>query len=392
MAAGASRIFLCVLCAALAMPCPAAAGDVGKRFPSEKRTLVDAKTAVTITALTSSAADDVKLYQTHPQWTADGKWIVFYSKRSGTAQVFAVNEASGTIVQLTDGPDTDAFVNRLCLSRKQNRLYFFRGGRGQPARLIQLDLDPLLYPGAAQNPAADERVIMALPADLQISAGGLSLDADERHIYVGVSRDGQPHRSGIRSIDLATGQLGQVLDVPFRVGHVQGNPWVPGEILYCDETGGDVPQRMWLTHVGSAVTQPLYKETPDEWVTHEVVVQKDHALFIISGHLPKLRTKPTGMALINLRTQEMHVIGQVPGPGFSHCAASPDLKWAVGDTFAGDLYLINIATGACTLWSTGHRPKEVHAHQNFSPDGRRLLFASGLLGHAHLMTIELPPQ
>jgi oligogalacturonide lyase len=208
-------------------------------------------------------------------------------------------------------------------------------------------------------------------------------------------RDGQREKGGIRSIDLADGKLATVLDAPFRMGHVQCNPWVPGEILYCHETGGDAPQRMWLAHAGSSNTQPLqplYKETPDEWVTHEVVVDPDHVLFILSAFKSRLRLKPSGLALINLRTQEMELIGQVPGSGFWHCSATRDLKWAVGDNMENDIYLINLASGERTLLSTGHRPNgsPVHVHPNFSPDGHRLLFNSGLLGHSHLMTIELP--
>lgn len=385
---------ICCVCMAAYMPRAATAGGVGQRLPSEKRTLVDAKTGVTITALTSSAADDIKIYQTHPQWTADGQWIVFHSKRGDGAQAFAVHENSGTIVQLTDDPDID--TGSLNLSRKQNRLYFFRSGRAAPARLMELDLDPLLSattPGDTPKATVRERLIATLPTDLQVS-GGFALDADEQHAYVGVTRDGQQEHGGLRSIDLASGQLGLVLDTPFRMGHVQCNPWVPGEILYCHETSGKAPQRMWLAHAGSAATQPLYKESPDEHVTHEIIAEKDHALFILSAHSPQLRTRPTGMALIDLRTQAVQLLGQVPQSGFWHCAATPDLQWAAGDTSTGDLYLLNLTTGTRTLWSTGHRPPgcQPHAHQDFSPDGRRLLFNSGLLGHAHLMTLALPSK
>jgi oligogalacturonide lyase len=174
-----------------------------------------------------------RIYQTHPQWTSDGKWIVFSSDRGGNSQAFAVNEASGTIVQLTDDPDSTP--SNLNLARKKSLLYYFRGGRGKAAQLIQLDLDPVLRaggPGALPVPSAYERVIMTLPADLQMS-GGFALDADERHAYVGVSRDGQLEKGAIRSIDLADGKLTTVLEALFLMGHVQCNPWVPGEILYC---------------------------------------------------------------------------------------------------------------------------------------------------------------
>jgi oligogalacturonide lyase len=56
------------------------ASDVGKRFPPEMRTFVDAQTGVTVTALTTGTFNDAKIYQTHPQWTSDGQYIIFQSR------------------------------------------------------------------------------------------------------------------------------------------------------------------------------------------------------------------------------------------------------------------------------------------------------------------------
>jgi len=66
-------------------------------------------------------------------------------------------------------------------------------------------------------------------------------------------------------MDLRTGAVATVVDVPFQMGHIQANAYVPGEILYCHETGGDAPQRMWITRSDGTGNRPLYKETPDEW-------------------------------------------------------------------------------------------------------------------------------
>ena len=87
--------------------------------------------------------NDAKIDQTHPQWTSDGKYIIFRSNRArgGSTQAFAINEVTGEIVQLTDGPGTG--TGSLNVARKSNRLYFFRGGRDEPANLIELNLDPL---------------------------------------------------------------------------------------------------------------------------------------------------------------------------------------------------------------------------------------------------------
>src|SRR5262245_53358562 len=96
----------------LALPSTTAQpSNAGKRDPAEKQVLVDRITGVPITALTASPAKDFTLYQTHPQWTSDGKYIVFRSNRTGNStlrhglsQIFAVDEITGDIIQLTDGP------------------------------------------------------------------------------------------------------------------------------------------------------------------------------------------------------------------------------------------------------------------------------------------------
>ncbi|MBD0300225.1 MAG: PD40 domain-containing protein, partial [Nitrososphaera sp.] len=57
----------------------------GQRFPSENLTIKDPVTGVNIIALTTSRHNSSKIYQDHPNWTADGKYIVFTSNRNTTA-------------------------------------------------------------------------------------------------------------------------------------------------------------------------------------------------------------------------------------------------------------------------------------------------------------------
>jgi len=306
--------------------------------------------------------------------------------------------------------------------------------------LIELNLEPLLADallGKPKDAAAYERVICTLPADLA-DAGGFALDADESRAYWGTgpvrpavappagtppgerrqvdkantnlaeSREAARQRfaergkgpGGIRSIDLTTGEIKIVIDVDFRMGHVQTNPWVPGEIVYCHETTGDGPQRIWTVHGDGSGNRPLYVETPDEWITHETVSAPDEVMFLIIGHLPYLRLHPTGIAVINLRTDSMKILGQIEEQapnggqgGFWHCNGSPDGKWAVGDTFKGNIFVIDRATGERVLLTTDHKMTPDHAHPIFSPDSQRVLIQSGHLSdgkHLDLMEVEVP--
>ena len=440
--------------AVLAFASIAEASNVGKRFPSEKTSYVDPVTGGTVTVLTTDTSGSAKPYQTHTTWTVDGQWIIFRSNRGGQgSQAFLVNEKTGDIVQLTDGPDTS--TGSLNLSRKAMKLFYMRGGptgpqkAGAPAavaprRLIELNLEPLLADALAGQPkdaVAYERVVCTLPDDLT-DAGGFALDADETKAYWGIgpvrampvlpppgagvsgdrrqvdqantnmaeTREAARERfaekgkgpGGIRSIDLKTGEIRTVIDVAFRMGHVQTNPWVPGEIIYCHETTGDSPQRMWFVRGDGSGNRPLYVETPDEWITHETVSAPDEVMFLIIGHLPYLRQHPTGIAVINLRTDSMKIIGQIEEDapnggqgGFWHCNGSPDGRWAVGDTFRGNIVLIDRATGERVLLTTDHKMKPDHTHPIFSPDSKRVLIQSGHLSdgkHLDLMEVEVPAR
>lgn len=388
------------------------ASDVGKRFSSEKYVMIDKQTGFPITVLTNGASSDAKLYQTHPQWTSDGKYIIFRSSdRSAdkNSQAFAVSEESGEIIQLTDGPGTG--TGSLNVARLSNKLYYFKMTDNKK-KLIELNLDSLFEDsqvGKIKEETSYQRTIMQMPDDL-IESGGFTLDADETKAYIGVNRikkgetfpqpkngEGIPQiPSGIRSVDLYTGKISTVIDVLFTMGHIQANPFMSGEIVYCNETGGDAPQRIWFTKADGSGNHPLYVETPDEWVTHEAWADKDHVYFNIMGHLPRLRTKPTGIFSINVRTNQLQVLGQLDyGSGFWHCNGSSDGKWAAGDNFEGEVYLINCKTGERTLLSTNHRMKPDHTHPTFSPDNTRILIQSGYVTNGEqldLMILNIPPS
>ena len=84
-------VALAILAVALSSP---AFAQMGRRFPSEKKVVLDPVTGVPLSFLTSTPAGDAKIYQTHSQWTADGKWLIFRSRRAA-GQAFTVNEETG---------------------------------------------------------------------------------------------------------------------------------------------------------------------------------------------------------------------------------------------------------------------------------------------------------
>jgi oligogalacturonide lyase len=209
---------------------------------------------------------------------------------------------------------------------------------------------------------------------------------------------------GLLALDLATGATRQVVHTEFTVGHIQANPFKPGEILYCHETGGDADFRMWVVNADGTGNRPVYNEGPDDWVTHEQFADADHVIFNMMAHTTKLRQRPSGIFVISLRDGTMENLGQVPvdmpAPittpraqpnSFWHNGVTYDGHWAAGDDFDGNLWLINRGNGERTRISAGHYMKPDHIHPSFSADGTRILFQSGMLTKGERQSLIIIP-
>ena len=405
--------------------------QIGQRFPSEKRVVPDPVTGVPLTFLTTQPRGDSKIYPSHPQWTADGQWLVFRSNRV-KGEAIAVHEASGEMVQVTEG----GYEGMLNLAQSGgNKLYFLRKAPGtdKARQAVEVDLDRVFADskaGSMKAAGAYQRVIGTLPAELE-AYGDNALDADGQWFYFRIQGKAYagarlpagtkieppfgprgmgagPHAIG--KINVQTGEIKHVVSVPFQIGHIQTNSWNPGELVFSWETGGKSPQRTWTVKGDGTGLRPLYPEAPYEWVTHEAFIGKDEVALAIMGHRASpgvvdpsrpaatdvgganpgqdaawgnagTREKPTGLAIVNLRTREMTIAGQTPkGSGLWHVHGSPDGRFAVGDDFNRDLYLIDRRSREMMLLSAGHKTTaRDHPHPTFSPDGRKIQIQSAML-------------
>jgi oligogalacturonide lyase len=320
------------------------------------------------------------------------------------------------------------------------KLYFMRNIRINTARprgdsaavqIIEVDLGKLFADskaGTLKSADVYQRVCGTTPPDLG-AGGDMALDGAEDWAYFRVGKAAAASHlapgtkleknfgprnmgagpSGIAGMNVLTGEIKYVVSVPFQIGHIQTNPWVPGEIVFCWETGGKSPQRTWTVLADGSGLRPLYPESEYEWVTHEAVISRDEVAMAIMGHrkIPGTggaatagtavgganpgqetawgpsgtREKPTGLAIVNLRTREMTIAGQtLSGSGLWHVSGSPDGRWAVGDDFSRSIYLIDRHTHEMILLSTGHKETAAdHPHPTMSPDGTKIEIESAML-------------
>jgi oligogalacturonide lyase len=431
-------LYFCVLCV-VAVTTQA---QIGKQFPSEKKIVKDPVTGTMLTFLTSTQSGDSKIYQTHNQWTSDGQWLIFRSNRV-KGEAMAVNENTGDMVQVTEG----GYTGMLNIARKSMKLYFMRNEKKdtipvtpadtarrsvqRPVQIIEVDLEKLFADSKAGTlKKADyyQRICGTTPKEMG-AGGDMALDGGEEWAYFRVNkqeaikhlpanttleknfgpRNMGAGPSGIAAMNIKTGKLKYVVSVPFQIGHIQTNPWMPGEIVFCWETGGKSPQRTWTVMSDGTGLRPLYPESEYEWVTHEAVISKDEVAIAIMGHRKisgtnkiteagtdvgganpgqdaawgpsGTREKPTGLAIINLRTREMEIAGQTKsGSGLWHVTGSADGRFVVGDDFARNIYLINRHSKEMLLLSTGHKTTAAdHPHPTMSPDGTKIQIQSAML-------------
>lgn len=418
--------------ALLSLALGSAWAQIGQRFPSEKRVVPDPVTGTPLTFLTTQPRGDSKIYPSHPQWTADGQWLVFRSNRV-KGEAIAVHEATGDLVQVTEG----GYEGMLNLAQSGgNKLFFLRKPAAGPDKVreaVEVDLDRVFADskaGSMKPASAYQRVFATLPAELE-AYGDNALDADGQWFYFRIQSKAYagarlpagtkpepafgprgmgagPHAIG--KVNVKTGEFQHVVSVPFQIGHIQTNSWNPGELVFSWETGGKSPQRTWTVKGDGTGLRPLYPEAPYEWVTHEAFIGKDEVALAIMGHRPVpgvvdptrpaatgvgganpgqedgwgntgTREKPTGLAIVNLRTREMTIAGQThKGSGLWHVHGSYDGRFAVGDDFNRDLYLIDRRTREMILLSAGHKTTaRDHPHPTFSPDGKKIQIQSAML-------------
>ncbi len=423
------KMLLCQLaCILISMTCE---GQIGTRFPSEKKIVKDPVTGVDLVFLTSRPAGDTKIYPTHNQWTSDGEWLIFRSDRV-KGEAMAVNEKTGDIVQVTEG----GYTGTLCVARKSMRLFYWKKPTEESEtgsqQLIEVDLKKLFAhskAGTLKPAGTYQRVCGILPEEMGVESD-MALDADEEWLWFRVGKkEAAKHLpegtkiedafgprglgagpGGIAGMNVHMGEIKYVVSVPFQVGHVQSNPWKSGEIIFCWETGGKAPQRTWIVNADGTGLRPLYPESKYEWVTHEAVIGRDEVAIAIMGHraIPEssfvnskeatgvyganpgqesewgpcgTREKPSGLGIVNIRTREMMIAGQtLQGSGLWHVSGSSDGRFATGDDFDRNLYLIDRKSREMILLSAGHKSSaKDHVHPTFSPDGTKIQIQSAML-------------
>jgi len=351
---GAILTILCIAAGSLAAVTPGGASSIGKQWGVERESYLDPATGVRVWEITRGTDVADNLYFHVSNFTADNRYLIFVSDRTGSRQIFRAEVETGSIVQLSDDPAIKA--HSACPDHlNARRLYCLRG-----AEVLALDILDFKVRRVGQIPKP--------------CLGGLqqpTLSGDGKWIALGKQRDETNCEIGLMNAE--TGEYRTVITQGFRLGHVQHSPTDP-VIFYAWETGGYAPQRTWLVNADGTGNRPFYAATAPtnwltplkEWVTHEAWVKDTGQMTMINDKLGVMLVNKDGASRL------------VRAGNYWHAAARPDGKFIVLDDVQGRLWLTETATGNVRLLATGLRAKlPVHPHASFDRQGRYVEFHTG---------------
>ena len=367
--AGTPKCWL-VLCGL--MSCiPLLASDVGRDWGVERQSYLDPVTGARIQELTKAGCASDNLYFHFSNFTADNRFLIFASNKSGSWQLFRAEVETGRLVQLTDASSLSPRGG--CPDHtKGRRLYYLRG-----PEVIALDILDF-----------KERKVGEIPKPHLGGFGQPTLSGDGKWMALSKQRDQTNWEIGL--METATGAYRTVITQGFHINHVQHSP-TDSVIFYAWETGGYAPQRSWLVNDDGIGNRPFYARTDPkmwftplkEWVTHEAWVKDTGEMTMVNDKQGVMLVAKDGAARL------------VSEGEYWHAAARPDGKFLVADDMSGRLWLLETATGKKRLLATGIRDKvhSVHAHASFDRLGHYIQFHTG---HTHetvaLIDLrELPP-
>ncbi|MCA9427909.1 MAG: PD40 domain-containing protein [Candidatus Omnitrophica bacterium] len=361
----------------------------GDLLPSESRSFADQATGAHVRQVTDRPSIHHHPFYYIPCFDDNMEFLFFVSHRTGRPEIFAEIRSSGDLLQMSEVENLGEWS--VHPSHDGKHVYFVAGTRACRLSTQSLELEVLADFGD---------VSMREKGMVGAAMGTTTLSRDDRFWAVPVKVG---DRSLFHLIETGTGKVEVFLESE-TIGHPQFHPEDTTLMRYA----GPYHSRIWVTRTDGSENRLVYQRDVEkkEWIVHETW---------LPGTMEILTTRwPHGMFAIDVESGAMR-----PVCSFNawHPMINREGNLMVADTNFPDrgLQLFDpldgrgepkqlcetLATNEGAHWNTDHcpyddgpvqvyAPQHTHPHPNFSPDGKRVVFASDRTGYAQVYEVELP--
>jgi WD40 repeat protein len=385
---------------------------IGTRMPSEGKTFRDRETGRTIRQLTSVKANNYPLYYFTPSITADNRYLVFHSERSGWVQLYRLDLQTGESSQLTDGRTHNSgwmiwcewrlrgIYNHLsALNQARREVYYFQD---EEVRCTQLD-------------TLVNRVVHYIPGRIPIGQSSFSPDgrhfafihADRRN-FVEVMSDLESLRNmrletfdfrpripaTIGLIETETGKYQHIIELDFHVHHVIFADNQRVLVNHIRNGNG-----MWIICIDGSGMRTLRPPNEHGSIVHQVVTQAG-IFYEAAGDRTKSGTRKNWFGRYDLAADTFDEVLLPEIDGYVHTGLDPAGRFLFFEEHgrrhrlfslhfphnAGRRRLTVLREMALYPAPGGQR---YHAHPFLSPDRKWLFYTEVIDGHSQVCAIDV---
>ncbi len=361
----------------------------GTRYAPEAHWLRDERTGARVRQVTAHPSIHHHPFYYIPAYDDAMRRLYFVSHRTGAAQLFYEDRASGALVQMTDRDDLNEWSIH---PSGDGRFIYFTAG----ASAWRIECETL-----KEECLADFGKVPMREAGMVGAAMGtttLSRDGKWWAVPVKVGKAAQFH-----VIDTETGASSVILERD-TIGHPEFHPDDSSIIRYA----GPYNRRIWVIHRDGSHNRLVYErdEAKKEWIVHET--WRPGTMEILTTNWPHgvmgIDTI-TGATRWCTRFNAWHPMLNRDGTRMVADTKNPDIGLQLFDPNDGvgapRTLCFPEASNAGEHWNTDHcpyddgpvdvyAPQHTHPHPNFSPDSKWVVFTSDRGGFSQVYEVEVP--
>jgi len=320
-----------------------------------------------------------------PAYDDGMKWLFFISHRTGRPQLFAEDQTTGELVQLTDRSDLSEWS--IHPSHDGRYVYFTAG-----TSAWRLEMETF----------QEERLVdfgQVTLREMSMVSSGLGTTALSQCDRWWAIRFNNGNQVCLAIVDTQSGSYNVILRRD-EVSHIQFCPDDSNMIFYA----GPLTDRLWIVRIDGSDNRRLYQRKSGEWITHESWIPGQREIAFINW--------PRGVYAVSIDTGEVRSVASFNA---WHAIANRQGTLMVADTNFPDIGLqifcpldgvgnpITLCYPEATNQGDHWRgpfpyecgpiqvfaPQHTHPHPSFSPDGKRIVFTSDRTGYSQIYEVGL---